>query len=88
MSIVAFLWVPGSKKEKSKKKSLLAHTIFVHSQLPLNVWFLAIQLLTHRTNYMSTMELHRSLNVNVKTARMIRRKIIETLTGVEGKYVL
>ena len=70
------------------KESLLAYTVFEHSHLPLNMWFLAIQLLTHTTNYMSTMELHRHLNVNIKTARKLRTKIMEVITNSEGKYVL
>jgi hypothetical protein len=70
------------------KESLLAHTLFEHSQLPLKVWFLGIQLLTQAKTCMSAMELHRHLKVNIKTARLLKHKIMETLTNAEDKRVL
>ncbi|NQZ58882.1 MAG: IS1595 family transposase [Lentisphaeraceae bacterium] len=70
------------------KESLLAHTLFEHSLLPLKKWFLGIQLLTQAKTCMSAMELHRHLQVNIKTARLMKHKIMQTLTEAEKKRVL
>ena len=70
------------------KESLLAHTLFEHSHLPLKIWFLAIQLLTQAKTCMSAMELHRHLKVNIKTARLIKHKVMQTLTDAEEKRLL
>ena len=70
------------------KESLLAHTLFEHSQLALQIWFLGIQLLTQAKTCMSALELHRHLKVNIKTARLLKHKIMQTLTDAEEKRVL
>ena len=70
------------------KESLIAHTLFEHSHLPLKTWFLGIQLLTQAKTCMSAMELHRHLQVNIKTAHLMKHKIMETLTESEDKRVL
>ncbi|NQZ56664.1 MAG: IS1595 family transposase [Lentisphaeraceae bacterium] len=70
------------------KESLLAHTLFEHSRLPLRTWFLAIQLLTQAKTCMSAMELHRQLQVNIKTAQLIKHKLMQTLTEAEEKRIL
>ncbi|NQZ57953.1 MAG: IS1595 family transposase [Lentisphaeraceae bacterium] len=70
------------------KESLLAHTLFEHSHLPLKSWFLAIQLLTQAKTCMSAMELQRHLKVNIKTANLVKHKIMQTLTGAEEKRFL
>ena len=70
------------------KESLLAHTLFEHSHLPLKTWFLAIQLLTQAKTCMSAMELHRHLKVNIKTANLVKHKIMQTLTDAEEKRLL
>ncbi|NQZ60401.1 MAG: IS1595 family transposase, partial [Lentisphaeraceae bacterium] len=70
------------------KESLLAHTIFEHSQQPLKTWFLAIQLLTQAKTCISALELHRHLKVNIKTANLLKHKIMQMLTDAEEKRVL
>ncbi|NQZ60404.1 MAG: IS1595 family transposase [Lentisphaeraceae bacterium] len=70
------------------QESLTAHTLFEYTRLPLKKWFLAIQLLTQAKTCMSAMELHRHLNVNIKTAQLLKHKLMQTLTEIEENRVL
>ena len=70
------------------EESLIAHTLFERTHLPLRRWFLAIQLLTQAKTCMSAMELHRHLQVNIKTARLLKHKIMQTLSNAEENRVL
>ncbi|NQZ58802.1 MAG: IS1595 family transposase [Lentisphaeraceae bacterium] len=70
------------------QESLTAHTLFEYTRLPLQKWFLAIQLLTQAKTCMSAMELHRHLNINIKTAQLLKHKLMQTLTEMEGNRVL
>ena len=70
------------------QESLTAHTLFEYTRLPLQKWFLAIQLLTQAKTCMSAMEMHRHLNVNIKTAQLLKHKLMQTLTELEGNRVL
>ena len=70
------------------QESLTAHTLFEYTRLPLQKWFLAVQLLTQAKTCMSAMELHRHLNINIKTAQLLKHKLMQTLTEIEGKRVL
>ncbi|NQZ59712.1 MAG: IS1595 family transposase, partial [Lentisphaeraceae bacterium] len=70
------------------QESLTAHTLFEFTRLPLQKWFLSIQLLTQAKTCMSAMELHRHLNVNIKTAQLLKHKLMQTLTEMEESRVL
>ncbi|NQZ57566.1 MAG: IS1595 family transposase [Lentisphaeraceae bacterium] len=70
------------------QESLICNTLFEHTRLPLRTWFLAIQLLTQAKTCMSAMELHRHLNINIKTAQLLKHKIMQTLTDAEEKRIL
>ncbi|NQZ59759.1 MAG: IS1595 family transposase, partial [Lentisphaeraceae bacterium] len=70
------------------QESLIAHTLFEHTRLPLKTWFIAIQLLTQAKTCISALELHRHLNINIKTAQLLKHKIMQTLTESEEKRVL
>jgi hypothetical protein len=70
------------------QESLTAHTLFEYTRLPLQKWFLSIQLLTQAKTCMSAMELHRHLNVNIKTAQLLKHKLMQTLTETEENRVL
>ena len=66
------------------QESLIAHTLFEHTRLPLRTWFLAIQILTQAKTCISALELHRQLNVNFKTALSLKHKIMQVLTDAES----
>ena len=70
------------------EETLYAHTLFEHTQLPLQTWFLAIELLTQAKTCVSALQLHRLLAVNDKTALLLKHKIMAALTESEEKRVL
>jgi transposase-like protein len=54
-------------------------TIFDSTKLPLNIWFLAIHLMTQMKTAISALELKRQLKVSYKTAWSIKQKIMQVM---------
>ncbi|NQZ58007.1 MAG: IS1595 family transposase [Lentisphaeraceae bacterium] len=68
--------------------SLTAGTLFEHTQLPLSTWFLAIHLITQSKNSVSGLELHRQLQVNHKTAWLMKHKIMQMMFDGDREHKL
>lgn len=66
------------------QNSLTSNTLFHGSHLPLQVWFLAIYLISESKKSISSLELHRLIHVNHKTAWLMLRKIMRVMTDVES----
>jgi transposase-like protein len=59
--------------------SLTSGTIFESTKLPLNIWFMAIHLLTQSKTSVSALELQRQLGVSYNTAWSIKHKIMQVM---------
>jgi Zn ribbon nucleic-acid-binding protein len=59
--------------------SLIAGTMFEGSKLPLQVWFMAMQLLSQAKNNVAALELRRQLGVSYPTAWLMKHKIMESM---------
>jgi len=59
--------------------SLTSGTIFAATKLPLNVWFLAIYLITQSKDGISSLNLGRTLGVSANTALRIKHKLQQTM---------
>ena len=59
--------------------SLIAGTMFEGSKLPLQVWFMAMQLLSQAKNNVAALELHRQLGVSYPTSWLLKHKIMEAM---------
>ena len=70
------------------QESLISHTLFERTHLPLQTWFLAIELLTQAKTCLSALELHRLLHVNDKTALLLKHKIMAAAAEAEAGRVL
>jgi transposase-like protein len=68
--------------------SLTAGTIFHGARTDLRKWFLAIWLLASTKKAPSAAELSRQLGVTVKTAWLMRRKIVHAMAQREGESLL
>jgi transposase-like protein len=68
--------------------SLTASTIFSHTRTDLRKWLLAIWLLASTKKAPSAAELSRQLGVTVKTAWLMRRKIVHAMGHREGELLL
>lgn len=55
------------------------NTIFHSTNLPLNIWFLAMYLITQCKNGISALELMKHLDVSYKTAWRIRHKLMQVM---------
>ena len=62
-----------------RQVSLLAGTILQSTKLPLNAWFLAIDLLTPAKNGISALEAGRHLGVNDSTAWKLKHKLLQVM---------
>jgi hypothetical protein len=63
--------------------SLTSNTLFHGSHLPLTIWYLAIYLISESKKSISSLELHRLIGVNHKTAWLMQHKIMKVMTEVE-----
>ncbi len=54
-------------------------TVFEHTKLPLNLWFLAMYELTQGKSSVSALELKRRLGVSYKTAWLIKHKLLKVM---------
>ena len=70
------------------QSSLTAGTVLSGTRTDLRKWFLAIWLLASTKKAPSAAELARQLGVTVKTAWLVRRKIIEAMARREGEMLL
>lgn len=59
--------------------SATAGTVFEHTRLPLNLWFLAIYLISQSKHAISALELKRHLGVRYKTAWGMKHKLLEVM---------
>ena len=59
--------------------SVISGTVFESTKLGLNLWFLAMHLLTQSKNNVSALELKRHLGVCYKTAWLLKHKIMEVM---------
>ena len=75
-------------KDCRKRHRLTAGTLFHGTKTELRNWFIAIYEITQSKNCISTMELHRHLGVNYKTAWLMKQKIMQLMYETGEKYKL
>ena len=68
--------------------SLISGTIFESSKLPLNIWFLAIYLITQSKDGLSALNLKRSLGISVNAAFRMKQKIQHVMKSADDKLLL
>ena len=68
--------------------SVMVGTIFHHTHLPLQKWFLAISLILNAKKGLSALQLSRDLKVNKNTAWRIAMQIRKSMTQVEHRNLL
>lgn len=59
--------------------SVTAGTLFAYSKLPLNVWFLAIYLITQEKNGISALELSRQLGISYNATWRLKHKLMQAM---------
>jgi len=62
-----------------KQTSLLVGTLFERTHLPLTIWYLAIYFISEAKTGISSLDLHRKLGVNHKTAWLMHQKIMHAM---------
>lgn len=62
-----------------RQTSVTAGTIFAGSKLPLNVWFLAMHLITQAKNGISSLELSRQLAISQNSAWLMKHKLMQAM---------
>lgn len=70
------------------QSSLTSDTIFHGSHLPLRIWFTALYLVSEAKTQLSSLELHRLIHVNHKTAWLMLHKIMEVMQLAEEDRTL
>ena len=68
--------------------SVTVGTIFHHTHLPLQKWFLAIMLMLNAKKGLSALQLSRDLDVNKNTAWRIAMQIRKAMTQAEQRSLL
>ena len=63
-------------------------TIFHHTHLPLQKWFLAIMLILNAKKRLSALQLSRDLEINKNTAWRITTQIRQAMTQAEQRQLL
>jgi hypothetical protein len=71
-----------------KQESLTSHTLFHRSKIPLLKWFCAFHLISQSKNSVSSLELHRHLDINYNSAWLMKQKIMEMMDRSEQHYLL
>ncbi|CAA0107230.1 Uncharacterised protein [BD1-7 clade bacterium] len=59
--------------------SLISHTIFANTKLPLTTWFLAIHLITQAKTGLSALSLKRQFGVSYNTTWSMKHKIMQVM---------
>ena len=75
-------------KHCRKSHRLTAGTLFHRTKIKLRKWFLAIHQISQSKNSVSALELHRHIDVNYKTARLMKQKIMQMMYEEDSKYKL
>ncbi|WP_029527772.1 IS1595 family transposase [Polaromonas glacialis] len=70
------------------QSSSIVGTVMEHTHLPLNLWFLAMYLLTQYKNAISALALKRQLGVSYKTAWLLKHKLMQTMSQRDARYRL
>jgi len=68
--------------------SLIAGTLFQSTHLALNIWFLAIYLVSQAKTGLSALDLKRQLGVSYPTAWLIQQKLMQTMVERDAQYTL
>ncbi len=68
--------------------SLLVDTIFERTHLPLTTWFLALYFISEAKTGISSLDLHRKLGVNHKTAWLLQQKLMHSMVLEEEKKMI
>ena len=71
-----------------KSHRLTANTLFHRTKIELRKWFLAIHQISQSKNSVSALELHRHIDVNYKTAWLMKQKIMQMMYEEDSKYKL
>jgi len=62
-----------------RQTSVTAGTVFAGSKLALNVWFLAMHLITQAKNGISSLELSRQLGISQNSAWLMKHKLMQAM---------
>ena len=71
-----------------RQTSVTAGTIFHHTHLPLQEWFLAMHLLTQGKHSISALELKRQIGVSYETAWKVKHKLMQVMLEREKGRIL
>lgn len=71
-----------------RQTSVTAGTIFQHTHLPLQKWFLAMHLLTQGKHGLSALELKRQIGVSYETAWKVKHKLMQVMLEREKGRIL
>ena len=75
-------------KKCSHQCSLISGTLFENTHLPLTLWFMAFYLISQSKNCVSSLELHRHLGINYKSAWLMKHKIMQMMYDGDLEYKL
>jgi transposase-like protein len=75
-------------KSCRKNHRITAGTLFHRTKIPLQKWFLAIREISQSKNSLSALELHRHIDVNYKTAWLMKQKIMQMMYESDLNYKL
>lgn len=67
-----------------RQTAVTAGTIFAGSKLTLNVWFLAMHLMTQAKNGISSLELSRQLSISQNSAWLMKHKLMQSMLEREA----
>jgi len=70
-------------KSCQKQTSLYVGTIFERTHLPLTIWYLAIYFISEAKTSIASLDLHRKLGVNHKTAWLMQQKLMHCMEQEE-----
>jgi transposase-like protein len=68
-----------------RQTSVTAGTVFAGSKLALNVWFLAMHLITQAKNGISSLELSRQLGISQNSAWLMKHKLMQAMLGARTR---
>jgi transposase-like protein len=67
-----------------RQTSVTAGTVFADTKLVLNVWFLAMHLITQAKNGISSLELSRQLGISQNSAWLMKHKLMQAMLERDG----
>lgn len=88
MSLSKFMKQQGTLTQCNacgRQTSVTAGTLFAGSKLGLNVWFLAIYLITQAKNGISSLTLSRQLGISQNSAWLMKHKLMQAMLELEAK---